>query len=83
MIYPSISIIVPTIGRNTLRRTIQSVLDCKYPNLDIILVSDRHKELLIDEVLKGFKGITITKILAPDSLTHAQAKNKRIVPLIF
>lgn len=39
-IKPLISVIVPTMGRNTLRRTIESIVNSKYPNLQILIASN-------------------------------------------
>lgn len=35
--YPLISVIVPTIGRNTLERSLDSIIDSNYPNLEILI----------------------------------------------
>jgi glycosyltransferase involved in cell wall biosynthesis len=43
--YPLISVIVPTIGRETLERTLDSIVDANYPNLEI-LVSANNVDLL-------------------------------------
>ncbi len=36
-IIPPISVIVPSIGRDTLERTLDSIFDCRYPNIEVIV----------------------------------------------
>ena len=74
MIYPSISIIIPTIGRNTLERTLRSILDSKYPNLEIIVSANNVKKDKIIKILDIFNA-NIILLHTNNKLTPAQAKN--------
>ena len=36
-IIPLISVVVPSIGRDTLERTLDSIFECRYPNIEVIV----------------------------------------------
>ena len=66
-----ISCIVPTIGRNSLKRTLQSLVDCKYPNLEIIVVGDSLNLKLEEYASK----INIIYLYPEQKLSPAENKN--------
>jgi len=73
---PLISVIVPTIGRDTLKRSIQSILDSKYPNLEIIIVSDNSKVEKIRKICNSIQDAEYYQFMIGNtSLSPAQAKN--------
>lgn len=37
-IIPPISVIVPSMGRDTLERTLDSIFECRYPNIEVIII---------------------------------------------
>lgn len=74
---PSVSLIIPSIGRNSLERTIKSVLISNYPNLECIIVTDKSKLSKVLEILKkiGFGRVESTLIVTDKPLLPAEAKN--------
>ena len=36
-IIPPITVVVPSVGRDTLERTLDSIFDCRYPNIEVIV----------------------------------------------
>jgi len=49
-IIPQISVVVPSMGRDTLERTLDSIFECRYPNIEVIIIfnncsSERVKEI--------------------------------------
>lgn len=74
-IYPSVSLIIPTIGRNTLERTLRSVVECNYPNLQVIIVSYMERKEYIIQAMKQIKDINFTLHFADKKLLPGVAKN--------
>lgn len=37
-IIPKISVVVPSMGRDTLERTLNSIFECRYPNIEVIVI---------------------------------------------
>lgn len=75
MTKPKITLITPTIGRSLLKRSIQSVIDCKYRDMEHILVTDKSKKNDVMNILKEFDH-TYTLIVNETPMSPAQAKNK-------
>ncbi len=61
---PKVSVIVPTIGRKSLKDTIQSILDQSYKNIEIIVTDDTNNENSY-EIIKNFflKDYLLKKII--------------------
>ncbi len=66
-----VSVIIPTIGRETLTRTIESVLNQTYKDIEIIIVQDGMKNGTPTTVFSGDKVL----ILADNSGFHAKPRN--------
>lgn len=68
-----ISIIIPTIGRDTLRRTLLSIYKSNYSPSEIIVVTDTSKLDKVNPILSHFKNVKLITNSHP--LLPAQAKN--------
>ncbi len=53
-IIPPISVIVPSIGRDTLERTLDSIFECRYPNIEVIVSMNNCSEETINEIAKKY-----------------------------
>lgn len=71
---PLISVIIPTIARGHLRRSVNSILDCNYSNLEVIIVSDKSREQDILKLLEGIEGYNL--LINEDTKAPAKAKNR-------
>ena len=61
---PKVSVIVPTIGRDSLRETIESVLNQSYKNIEIIVTDDTDKVKAYNIIKKYFSDeLTSGKII--------------------
>lgn len=74
--YPLISVIIPTIGRDTLEKSLYSILKSGYPNLDIIVSFNNCKLDRVDEMITEFPEIQF--IYTKEKLFPAQAKNRAL-----
>lgn len=78
---PKISLIIPTIGRDTLRRTLESVIATNYPkeDLSIIVVNaevneEKVRGILNDTILMSGYGYHL--VITEEQLLPGQAKNE-------
>lgn len=75
--YPLISIIVPTIGRDTLERTIESIINSKYPNLEI-LISANNIDLFVIKKKLDYPNVNLVAF-TNKKINPATAKNKALI----
>lgn len=77
----SISLIIPTIGRNSLKRTIESIFKGGYIDLECIIITDNSKSTKVLEILKetNFHTIKNSIIIVNKPQNPAQAKNLGIL----
>lgn len=78
MNYPLISVIIPTIGRDTLKRTLKSILVCQYPNLEIIVSANNCKWEKIQSIFYSINHYPFNLIHTEEKLIPSQAKNKAL-----
>ena len=76
MKHPGISIIIPSIGRNTLERTLNSILECCYPNIEIIVSLNNNSFNRSIEIQSKYPKIKV--IHTDDKLFPFEAKNRGI-----
>lgn len=74
-----ISVIIPTIGRESLERTLLSLVECEYPNLEIIVVTGGEKRTkrvcdIVDKV-RDNHIFPISICFKTKELLPAEAKN--------
>ena len=73
---PLISVVVPSIGRDTLERTLDSIFECRYPNIEVIVSFNNCFNERIEEIKNKYSRIKI--ISTPDKLFPYEAKNRGI-----
>ena len=73
---PLISVIVPSIGRHTLERTLDSIFECQHPNIEVIVSFNNCTVERIKDIIKKYpKVITIAH---SEKLYPFDAKNRGI-----
>ncbi len=75
-IIPLISVIVPSVGRNTLERTLDSIFDCRYPNIEVIVSFNNNSFKRSVEIQSKYPRAKI--ITTDDKLFPYEAKNRGI-----
>ncbi len=75
-IIPLISVIVPTVGRDTLERTLDSIFECRYPNIEVIVSFNNCSTERVEEIKNKYSRVKI--ISTPDKLFPYEAKNRGI-----
>lgn len=76
---PKISVIIPTIGRDSLKRALDSIINANYKDLEIIMITDDSKIEKVKKISKGIEGITCKIFINKFPLSPAQAKNIGII----
>ena len=56
-IIPLISVIVPSIGRDTLERTLDSIFECRYPNIEVIVSFNNCNIYRMREIISKYPRI--------------------------
>ncbi len=56
-IIPPISVVVPSIGRDTLERTLDSIFECRYPNIEVIVIFNNCTVERVAEIKKKYDRI--------------------------
>ncbi len=75
-IIPQISVVVPSVGRDTLERTLDSIFECRYPNIEVIVSFNNCTVERIKEIINKYpRVITITY---GEKLYPFDAKNRGI-----
>ncbi len=75
-IIPPISVIVPSVGRDTLERTLDSIFECRYPNIEVIVSFNNCLVERIKEIQDKYPRV-IT-IAYSEKLYPFDAKNRGI-----
>ncbi len=75
-IIPLISVIVPSIGRDTLERTLDSIFECRYPNIEVIVSFNNCSIERVEEIKNKYSKVKI--ISTVDKLYPYEAKNRGI-----
>ena len=73
---PLISIVVPTVGRDTLERTLDSIFECRYPNIEVIVSFNNCSVERVREIEDKYNRIKI--VVTQGKLLPFEAKNKGI-----
>ena len=76
MKYPGISIVIPSVGRDTLERTLNSIIECCYPNIEIIVSLNNNSFNRSIEIQSKYPKIKV--ITTDDKLFPFEAKNRGI-----
>lgn len=56
-IIPPISVVVPSMGRNTLERTLDSIYECRYPNIEVIVIFNNCEVERVKEIKEKYYRI--------------------------
>ena len=56
-IIPAISVIVPSMGRDTLDRTLDSIFECRYPNIEVIVIFNNCSNVRVTEIKEKYYRI--------------------------
>ena len=75
-IIPPISVIVPSIGRDTLERTLDSIFECRYPNIEVIVSFNNCSIERVRHIENHYPRAKI--IYTEDKLFPYEAKNRGI-----
>ena len=75
-IIPQISVIVPSVGRDTLERTLDSIFECRYPNIEVIVSLNNKVFKRAVEIQSKYPRAKI--ITTDDKLFPFEAKNRGI-----
>ena len=77
MLSPTVSVIIPTYNaQSTIIRVIESVLNQKFSNLEILIVDDKSTDKTVKTVKKIFPNLSIIEL--PENLGVANARNEGI-----
>ena len=77
MLSPTVSVIIPTYNaQSTIIRVIESVLNQKFSNLEILIVDDKSTDKTVKTVKKRFPNLSIIEL--PENLGVANARNEGI-----
>ncbi len=74
---PSISVIVPSMGRDTLERTLDSIFECRYPNIEVIVVFNNCSESKVKDIICKYpriQGIRYQEKIFPYEAKNAGIK---------
>lgn len=58
-IIPQISVVVPSMGRDTLERTLDSIFECRYPNIEVIVIFNNCSVERVKEIKEKYNRIKI------------------------
>jgi len=75
-IIPLISVIVPSVGRDTLERTLDSIFECRYPNIEVIVSLNNNSFNRSVEIQSKYPRAKV--ITTDDKLFPYEAKNRGI-----
>ncbi len=56
-IIPQISVVMPSMGRDTLERTLDSIFECRYPNIEIIVIFNNCSVERVKEIKEKYNRI--------------------------
>lgn len=58
-IIPPISVVVPSMGRDTLERTLDSIFECRYPNIEVIVIFNNCSNKRVAEIKEKYPRIQV------------------------
>jgi len=58
-IIPQISVVVPSMGRDTLERTLDSIFECRYPNIEVIVIFNNCSNERVEEIKEKYPRIQV------------------------
>jgi len=77
-IYPLVSVIIPTIGRDTLERAIDSILATKYPALEILISANQTELIALKNRLSKYLNEVQLVFWTFDKIFPSIAKNNAL-----
>jgi len=75
-IIPPISVVVPSMGRDTLERTLDSIFECRYPNIEVIVSLNDNSFNRSVEIRQKYPRAKV--ITTDEKLFPFEAKNRGI-----